>query len=470
MWIDNIDFTRDRAKYIEIYDNIKKAIDNNEIEDGEKLLPIRTLSEKLGVNKVTVISAYKKLEQEGYAFQKIGSGTFARKKEVVFDFKKEYSKTFKMLERKKTDFIDFTGETNKEVLFPIKDFKEIINKVLDRDGEEVLVTQDPLGYEPLRKTINKVFFENTLNNNNIIVVSGAQQGIDIASKAMLNINDTVVVEKPTYGGALSVFRWKKSRVLEIKLEEDGLCIKELEKKVKQNRVKLLYVMSYFQNPTGISYSLEKKKEILKLANKYDFYIIEDDYLSELIYEKSLEYVPFKKLDIYDRVIYIKSFSKIFLPGIRLGYIVAPNKFREVFLKAKFNTDIATSSLMQRALEYYIGKWDWKENIRKLSEEYKKRYKIMDREIDKHLSQFVIYRKPKGGLNFFIQFKDDNISSIKLFLKLKEKNIFITPGVFFFKNKKEGERCFRLGFSQVDEEKIKEGIKIIKEEINGLYNN
>ncbi|MGL5646507.1 MAG: PLP-dependent aminotransferase family protein [Clostridium sp.] len=470
MWIDNINFTKDNNKYMEIYNNIKLAIDNNEIEDGEKLPPIRNLSETLGINKITVINAYKKLEQESYAFQKIGSGTFARKKEVIFDFRKEYSKTFKMLERKKTDFIDFTGETNKEVLFPIKDFKEIINKVLDRDGEEVLVTQDPLGYEPLRKTINKVFFENTLDNENIIIVSGAQQGIDIASKAILNINDTVIVEKPTYGGALSVFKWKKSRILEINIEDDGLNLKDLEMKVKKNKIKLLYVMSYFQNPTGISYSLEKKREILKLANKYNFYIMEDDYLSELIYEKSIEYIPFKKLDTSDRVIYIKSFSKIFLPGIRLGYIVAPIKFRESFLKAKFNTDIATSSLMQRALEYYIGKWNWKENIRKLSEEYKKRYILMNKEIDENLNKYVTYRKPKGGLNFYIQFKEEKISSIELFLKLREKNVFITPGVFFFKEKKEGERCFRLGFSQVDEEKIKAGIKIIKEELDGLYNN
>ena len=117
-------------------------------------------------------------------------------------------------------------------------------------------------------------------------------------------------------------------------------------------------MSYFQNPTGISYSKEKKLKILELANKYDFYIIEDDYLSELIFDENIKHEPFRVLDTNDRVIYIKSFSKIFLPGIRLGYIICPEEFRESIQNSKINTDIATSTLMQRALEMYIKEGYW----------------------------------------------------------------------------------------------------------------
>ncbi|MGV3024414.1 PLP-dependent aminotransferase family protein [Clostridium thermobutyricum] len=470
MWVDEIKFTEDRPKYIEIYFKIKDMIEKELIEDGDKLPTIRKLSEELNVNKITVINAYKKLQSEGYAYQKIGSGTYAKRKEINFNFRREYSKTFKIIESKNYNFVDFTGETTKEILFPIKDFKEIINKVLDRDGEEVLLSHSTFGYKPLRSTINNAFWKNKKELENILIVSGAQQGIDICSKAIININDNVVVEKPTYGGALSVFKWRKANIFEIQIEDDGIDVEALEKILKNHRIKALYVMSYFQNPTGVSYSLEKKKKILDLANKYDFYIIEDDYLSELIYEQTLEYIPFKKLDIYDRVIYIKSFSKIFLPGIRLGYMITPTIFRENFLKSKLNTDISTSSLMQRALEYYIKNCKWKENILLLSKEYKKRYKTMDKEIEKNLSKYVEYKKPKGGLNFYLKLKEDKISSIELFLRLREKKVFITPGIMFFKNKKDGDKSFRIGFFQTDVEKIKEGIKKIKEELDGVYNN
>ncbi|WP_297635795.1 PLP-dependent aminotransferase family protein [uncultured Clostridium sp.] len=469
MWIDDICFKEEESKYIEIYLKIKENIENGNIEDGQRLPSIRGLSLKLNVNKITVISAYNKLKQEGYAYQKIGSGTYAKRKEIPFNFRREYSKTFKMIQGKDIDFVDFTGETTKEIFFPIKDFKEIINKVLDRDGEEVLLTQDALGYEPLRKTINSVFWGNKIDYENILIVSGAQQGIDIASKAMLNINENIVVEKPTYGGALSVFKWKKANIIEIPMENDGINIKEFEDVLKKHKIRLLYVMSYFQNPTGSSYSLEKKKKILELANKYDFYIIEDDYLSELIYEKTLEYIPFKKLDKDDRVVYIKSFSKIFLPGIRLGYIITPAKFKENFSKTKFNTDISTSSLMQRALEYYIKNCGWKKNIIELSKEYKRRYTFLENEINLKLSEYVTYRKPKGGLNFYLELKSNKITSRELFFRLREKNVFITPGVLFFKNKEEGDRSFRLGFSQTDREKIEIGIDIIKEELDVIYN-
>ena len=463
--IKDIVYLEDKPKYIQIADKFKELIDSGNIKDGEKLPPIRELTKILNVNKITVVNAYKKLNNEGFAYQKIGSGTFAKKKELHSNFMKIYSNTFKFLKNCNLDnYVDFSCETTREVFFPIKDFKDIITTVLDRDGEEVLLSQNTLGYNPLRETINKEFWNNRLNVEDIIIVSGAQQGIDIASKAMININDNVIVEKPTYGGALSVFKWRRANIFEVPIEKDGINMELFEEILKKNKITLFYAMSYFQNPTGISYSLEKKKRLIELSKKYDFYIIEDDYLSELVYEEDIEYTPFKSLDKDDRVIYIKSFSKIFIPGIRLGYMVVPERFRERFLSTKLNTDITTSTLMQRALEYYIANKNWKENIKKLSNEYKKRYDIMGKLIEEELSDYVYCNKPKGGLNYYLEIKNKKISSRELFLKLKKKNVYITPGVLFFRNSREGDGFFRIGFSQTNCESIEEGIKAIKEEL------
>lgn len=456
----------DIPKYIQVANYIKSLIDKRKIKEGDKLPTIRELSKKLGVNNVTIVSAYNKLKSEGYAYQKVGSGSYAKRKEVASNFRKEYSNALKKISMGDlTDVIDFTGETTGEVLFPIDDLKGIINEVLERDGANALLSDNRNGYTNLIYTINKVFWNNKLNNEDIIIISGAQQGIDIASKGILNINDNIIVEKPTYVGALSVFKWRKVNLFEVPIDEDGINLNKFEKILQKNEIKCFYTMSYFQNPTGVSYSIEKKKRILDLAEIYDFYIIEDDYLSELIYENSLEYVPFKWLDKNDRVIYIKSFSKIFLPGIRLGYLVAPEVFSETLQNSKHNTDITTSSLMQRALELYISSNKWKKNIKNLNDEYIKRYTHLKTILDSEFKDMLTYNDPKGGLNFYITLKDEfKINTKELFIKLKKKNVYITPGAMFFTSQNDGQDSFRIAFYQTDKEKIEKGMKILKEEL------
>ncbi len=456
----------DIPKYIQVANYIKSLIDKRKIKEGDKLPTIRELSKKLGVNNVTIVSAYNKLKSEGYAYQKVGSGSYAKRKEVASNFRKEYSNALKKISMGDlTDVIDFTGETTGEVLFPIDDLKGIINEVLERDGANALLSDNRNGYTNLIYTINKVFWNNKLNDEDIIIISGAQQGIDIASKGILNINDNIIVEKPTYVGALSVFKWRKVNLFEVPIDEDGINLNKFEKILQKNEIKCFYTMSYFQNPTGVSYSIEKKKRILDLAEIYDFYIIEDDYLSELIYENSLEYVPFKWLDKNDRVIYIKSFSKIFLPGIRLGYLVAPEVFSETLQNSKHNTDITTSSLMQRALELYISSNKWKKNIKNLNDEYIKRYTHLKTILDSEFKDMLTYNDPKGGLNFYITLKDEfKINTKELFIKLKKKNVYITPGAMFFTLQNDGQDSFRIAFYQTDKEKIEKGMKILKEEL------
>ena len=464
----SLNFNEESPKYVQIADYIKNLIDSKIIKDGDKLPPIRHLSKELSVNNVTIVSAYNKLKNEGYAYQKVGSGSFAKRKEVTSTFRKRYSSILKKLSTEDlSDVVDFTGETNDEVLFPIDDLKKMINDVLERDGVKALVAKNRGGYRKLITTINKEFWNDKLNERDILIVSGAQQGIDIAAKSIININDNVVVEKPTYMGALSAFKWRKANIFQVPIKNDGIDLDKFEKILQKNEIRCFYTMSYFQNPTGISYSLEKKKRILELAKIYDFYIIEDDYLSELIYNDSVEYIPFKWLDKCNRVIYIKSFSKIFLPGIRLGYLVAPPKFREIMENSKLNTDITTSSLMQRALEEYISSEKWRNNIKYLNTEYHERYSLMKSILDTDFKETLDYNDPKGGLTFYVKLKNESISIIKLFEELRKQNVYITPAEIFFISPKDGEYSFRIGFYQTDKEKIKKGMSILKNVLDNL---
>ncbi|MBL4932187.1 PLP-dependent aminotransferase family protein [Clostridium paridis] len=460
-------FHEEIPKYIQLSDYIKHKIDIGEIKDREKLPTIRALSEMLKVNNVTIVNAYKKLQADGYANMKIGSGTYARRKEVIRSFNKEYNKTFKLLSSGGLrEYIDFTGETTSSSFFPVKDLQKVINEVFDRDGAEALLYQDVLGYEKLREEISKRFWKNKYSSEDILIVSGAQQGIDIAAKAILNVNDKVIVERPTYGGAISVFRWKRADILEVPIENDGIDIAILEKILKKQKIKFMYIMSYFQNPTGISYSEEKKKKLIALAEKYDFYILEDDYLSELIYDSNLVYNPLKSYDIYDRVIYIKSFSKIFMPGIRIGYVIIPEVFKDSMYLSKINTDISTSSLMQRALERYIVKGYWRKHIEYLNEKYRSRYTFIKQILERDFKGILEFKEPNGGLSFLLKFSEpEKFNSRKLFFILRDKGVLISPGALFFRKEQEGDKYFRIGFSQTNHEKIKEGLNIILKELS-----
>lgn len=460
-----VNFSSDGTpKYIQIWKHIKKMIESGEIDDGEKLPPIRSLAVMLGVNNVTIVNAYKHLQNEGYALLKIGSGTFVKKKENNKSFKRDYTETLRRISQETLkNFIDFTGETTSSTFFPVEIFKNIINMVLDRDGAQALIYQDIQGYPGLRDSINRNFWDSKIDVDNLLIVSGAQQGIDIISKAIVNTNDNVILEKPTYSGALSVFSWRRANIYEVDMKEEGIDISSFEDIVRKNRIKCFYTMSYFQNPTGVTYSLYKKLKILELAEKYDFYIIEDDYLSELIYKPEIIYNSFKSLDTCDRVLYIKSFSKIFLPGIRIGYLIYPSKFKELLQNTKVNTDISTSSLMQRALDLYISDGYWRKHISFLNNEYEKRYNVLKNCLINELGDRVSFSDPGGGLNFYIKIGEHiHMNSMELFYRCKDMGVLITPGVIFYKHPKEGNKFFRIGFSQTDEEQIRRGIRIISD--------
>lgn len=458
-----LEFKEDSHKYIDIAEHIKNLIDRSLIVDGEKLPTIRALSSFLNVNKDTIVSAYKKLSLEGYLYQSQGSGSYAKKRESIKSFRKEYNEIFQRISSGDNgDFIDLTSEITSAKFFEVDKLKEIFDEVLTRDGVLALSYNDSQGYKNLREVINNEFWNGENSINNMLITSGAQQGIDIVSKALINVNDGVVVEKPTYSGALAVFKLRKANIFELAVDDDGIDVVALERILKKYKIKCLYTMSYFQNPTGVSCSLEKKKKIIELAKKYDFYILEDDYLSELRYDKELQHMPYRALN-KERVIYVKSFSKIFLPGVRVGYLIAPEKFSDILEHSKASSDISTSSLMQRALELYIRKGYWKKHVETLNLEYSKRYKYVINLINDRLGDYIDFVEPRGGLNLFLNIKKEiDIEAKELFYKLIKKKIVITPGIIYFHNPRDGKKSFKIGFSEIDYNKIEQGINNIHE--------
>lgn len=476
----HLDRTSDVPLYIQIYNGMVQLIASGVITCGQQLPPIRSMASFFDVNTVTIVNAYKKLQADGYAKSKIGSGTY-----VSFIGKKTHLGEFdvpieNMLSSdsaaesvyvKKDGFIkfDFVGASISPKYFPVKDFKEVINEVLDRDGGYALEYQESSGYQPLRESIRdfmKAQHNLDIPLEEIQIVSGAQQGIDIVAKAFLNYKDVVYVEAPTYPGAVNAFKSRNARIVEINMQEDGVDLDDLKKNIMSNPPRLFYTMPVFQNPTGYSYSIEKKKELIALSKEYDFYIIEDDHISDLYYDEKPS--ALKALDDSDKVFYIKSFSKLFLPGLRIAFLWVPRRHFDKIALAKYSSDISTSGLSQRILDLFLRKSLWAEHVSHLQKIFYKKWQETVKSLEKYMPSDVSYFYPKGGHFFWINLPQ-GIYSTNLYYEALKNGVSIMPGELFFIEQRPSEG-FRLSIAQISAQDIEEGIALLAESIRSLIDN
>lgn len=462
-----LDKNSTEALYIQIYDAIKLLIQNETLKPNSRLPAIRKLALKLSVNNVTIVNAYKMLEKNNFVYSRVGSGTFVRGKEVFENQNdnRNVSRRTKIIgEASKLD-VDFASLTPDPKLFPVKEFKDAINEVLDRDGGYAFEYQEVKGYYPLRESLKKYILNRNVicDIDDIHIISGAQQGIDIVAKTLLNIDDTIVVESPTYTGALAAFRLRGANIVDVPIEEGGMNLEILEETLKKYSPKLIYVMTSFQNPTGISYSEEKKRGLLYLAKKYNTYILEDDYLPELSFSDEKSY-PIKSMDKDSRVIYLKSFSKIFMPGIRLGFLAVPKTLSSNVVSAKHTSDISTSSLMQKTFDLYLRENRWQDYVENMRNIYIRKHKVVV-DVIETIAPFIEFDDPKGGFHLYLK---TDIDSLILSSIVRERKVSVVPGRTFYLDYRN-DNYFRLSFAAVEDEKIEKGIEIIKNSYFDLKN-
>ncbi|MEG6611307.1 PLP-dependent aminotransferase family protein [Pseudoclostridium thermosuccinogenes] len=468
-----IDKDSETPLYIQLYENIKKMIEGNILAPDMKLPSVRQLASSLHVNQITVVSALKLLQKDGFIYTRPGSGTYVEDLMSLPEDKNRDGSSIVADELYLQDdlpmiadgqinvsskTINFASATPTPDLFPVEDFKAALNEVLDRDKGTAFAYQDSHGYYPLRECVAGMMQKAGINctPGNVQIISGAQQGIDIISKAFLRQGDSVVTESPTYTGAIAVFRTRGAQIVDVELDEDGPNMDLLEYSLKKFKPKLIYAIPSFHNPTGYTYSESKRKEMLNLAEKYDCYIIEDDYVSDLDFEgKNL--LPLKARDKNNRVIFIKSFSKIFMPGLRLGFMIVPQDMRSNILEAKHTTDISTSGLIQRAFDTYIRKGYWDKHFKFMFDIYEERYFKTIKVLDECLPDGVHYTKPGGGLNIWLNMPY-GFSVNSLFKQSAANDIAFAPGsIFYSSNSSKRMNSLRLSFASVYTDQIEPGI-------------
>jgi 2-aminoadipate transaminase len=354
------------------------------------------------------------------------------------------------------DVISFAGGLPNPLSFPSKEICASALHVLTEDSSSVLQYAVSEGYLPLREYLSKRYIEKGIpvSPEEILITNGSQQGLDLCGKIFLNEGDKVLMEAPSYLGAIQAFSAYQPEFLSVKIQEDGVDTKQLSEMLWEHDIKLFYGIPNFQNPTGISYSDEKRKEVAELLKKTNTIFIEDDPYGEIRFSgEALS--PIKKY-LPDQTILLGSFSKIVAPGLRMGWVVAKKEFIEKLIIAKQAADLHSNFLSQRILYHLLSNFDIDKHTKRISELYRKQKDYMIDMIQIHFPKEIKYTNPYGGMFIWLTLPDymDAQEILKESTILK---VAFVPGETFFVNE-EGKNTIRLNFSNSKKEETEEGIK------------
>ncbi|MFJ5760474.1 PLP-dependent aminotransferase family protein [Neobacillus sp. NPDC093182] len=356
------------------------------------------------------------------------------------------------------EIISFAGGLPAPELFPMEALKDACNAVLNEEGTGSFQYSTTEGYIPLREAICQrmkvIGIDSTIDN--VLITSGSQQAIDLTGRLFINERDTIICESPTYLAAINVFKSYNAKFVEVAMDNEGMVMEDLEKKLQEHpNTKFIYTIPDFQNPTGRTLKLERRKKMIELANQFDVLIVEDNPYGAVRFAGE-ELPPVKYFDTESRVIYISTFSKIFTPGLRLGWICTDKSFIDKYVTFKQIADLHTDGFAQRITAKYMKLYNIEEHIDKIKAVYKERCTAMLSCIEEFFPKNLSYSKPEGGLFIWVELPED-VDSTHIFAECLKNNVACVPGVPFFPNGTT-KNTLRLNYSNMSIDNIIEGMK------------
>jgi 2-aminoadipate transaminase len=375
----------------------------------------------------------------------------------------------------KPEVISFAGGLPAPDVFPVEEFKAACIYVLDHFGTQALQYGATDGYLPLREMLARFInpLDLCVNPNNILITSGSQQALDLIGMVFINPGDHIVVESPTYLGALQAWNAYGAEYTPVACDDEGMCVDELEEALRTGP-KFIYVLPNFQNPTGVTLSLERRKKLVELADRYGVPIIEDDPYGQLRYEgenlptlESIDANLREQKGCYTgNVIYLSSFSKILAPGMRLAWMVAPTEVISKLITAKQGVDLHTATFNQIVAHEISQHGFLDQHIKRIQDTYRIRRDAMLDSLEEQMPEGVTWTHPHGGL-FLWATTPANIDTLELFAKAEAQKVAFVPGYSFYTNG-QVHNAMRLNFSCCKPEIINEGVcrlgKLLKQEL------
>lgn len=363
------------------------------------------------------------------------------------------------------DVISFAGGLPSPDLFPVEQMKEAANVVMDESGRVAMQYSTTEGYPALRQHIaDRMLAKNNIKTDvdHILVTSGSQQGLDFSARVFLNKDDIVLLESPSYLGAVNAFKACEPKFIEVPTDKNGMIMEELEKILaKEDRVKMIYVIPDFQNPSGRTWTLERRHKFMEIINKYEIPVVEDNPYGELRFEN--ETLPaLKSLDTKGLVIFLGTFSKILAPGYRLGWVCAEDDILQKYNFMEQAASLQASTISQMETSKFLDMYNLDDHVAKIKEVYKKRRDVMLKTMEEEFPEGVEFTHPDGGLFTWV-ILPEYMDAKELAPQCLELKVAYVPGGSFFPNGGH-ENTFRLNYSCMSEDKIEIGIKRIAEVI------
>jgi DNA-binding transcriptional MocR family regulator len=465
--------------YIQVYEEIRDKILSEELAFGSRLLSERKLSQLLDVNRQTIATAYELLKVDGLIESFSGRGTFVSYKQEEKKHKKTintYLNWPELFERKqrvrhgslielimdeqlKKDTYFLAGGLPATEAVPKEAFRQISSELLQDKHLNVLSQSPVSGVSQLKKQIKQIMWHRGYESkvDEYLITSGSQQALDLIFRAFLQPGDTVLIEEPSFFGVIELLKHYGAHIVSLPMDKEGMQTSILEYMLEKHRPKFIYTIPTYQNPTAISMSIERRKALIALSNKYNVGIIEDDPYGALQYEGK-HYPTLKSMDKSNHVIYVSTFSKTVSLGLRIGWITAAEEVINQLVKVKQISDLHVNTFNQYTLAAFIESGQYFEHEKKLIKEYSLKRDIMLKTLKEEIGE-VEYIYPDGGFYVWISL-DEQVSSRALFDEGIKHGLLITPGYHFMKDGKERGSFIRLNFTYPHADDIVAGIKVL----------
>lgn len=450
----------DKPLYQQIADQIESLVTDKTLRPGDNLPASRQLATQNGVSRFTVCRAYDELNSRGVVASSSGSYTHVRKAPSFRHINASCPKIpaiSQVDQISQNQLIDFEKLNPDPNFIPVEQLRKSFNRAIRKQGADIFGYNDSQGYRPLRAEIVSIMRLHSVYTRpeQILITQGAGGGIELILKDLLKRGKVIVVERPTYSGIIPILKYYKAQVVEVPMTDEGLDLATLEQILNTTDVDLLYTMPNFQNPTGVTTKLTHREQLLEICHKHKVNIIEDGFEEELKYlEPTIP--PLKSLDTHDCVYYIGTFSKTIAPGLRVGWVIPPDKRQESLLNTKKIFEHSGNQLSQSVLTEYCSSGEYQKQLKRLHRIYKKRMQLALRLIRNAFPRQCGVSRPMGGYLIWCKITDCELPEQQLIEQFNDAGVQVFSGKhsFFTKSK---HTCFRISIANVNEQNIQLGI-------------
>ncbi|HEC22490.1 MAG TPA: PLP-dependent aminotransferase family protein [Chloroflexi bacterium] len=454
--------------YLQIKRQLAYQIENNILTPGDRLPATRDLAAELGVSRISVVAAYEELKAEGYISAHVGRGTFVAAREVALPeagsgalagTARSQDAALRGLLRlaERPGVINFSQGTPAESFLPVALMRWAIDSVLDRDGGAAIAYEVTEGYPPLRRAVAGMVASQGIevSADEVLITGGCQQALDLAVQALLNQGDVLLTSNPTYAGILDIARARGVTPVGVPVDAEGMRTEALEALIIEHRPRLIYIAPTYHNPTGTVMPLHRRRHLLELAARYRLPVLEDGVYENLTYAGSPP-PPLKALDREGLVLYASSFSKVLLPGMRIGYLLAAGQLYRRLARVKGAADICTPALNQRAIHLALESGRLIEHVAEVRAVCRARRDAMLAALERHLSM-ARWHEPAGGLYLWVELPSDGPTATELYLHAVRAGVAFAMGPLFYTDG-QGAYHLRLNMVAYPPDTIEEGVR------------